>query len=603
MKTVQSGQEPVNLLVGKDRPKGLFIVLFDHRQTDPRVSIGSAWVGTDRRYNRRFLLRVVELGYNDDFDLKMVVDNIRDNPSQPFDERSLEYYCSEKAWMRLEGELVNNTLLATGDQPTILQTFLSKVSPNDEVVIAGADVQHGFFIGHLRSGSQVSPSLVTLQDRFCGYRTLITGASGYGKSTLVRNICRFWLGSSDYGKLIDDLKCEYIDDITNERGQIVPGLRHHPDAPSNLYLFTPRPDRFPDLTLNGAVAGIRPLRFRLKDIPPHVLKDVATHLTQPQQLFLDMYQDRPQLFKWLMQRDTNGDIDTSGWHKYFKHFILLTKEAKARFEKDANLAQSESFALPPAEMSPSSYQPIFGVIKQLERLVQSRYVDETDASSCLDEIVALLQQGKMVLLDKSGLTDEDRIIISTVVAHRLYMENERHSSGSKEDQAKVVRFVYLVEEAHLLLSRERVREGSIFVNFAKTGRSFQIGLVPVTQRPSSIDDNILSQCDNFVTLRLTFEDDVRDLIKASGGAFSGFESDIASLDRGAAVVAFGEPRKVQPVQFYDWTEQRSSTRLGTDEDEQILEKLAPHQRAKQASFNGDGPKTTSSSLWATNSED
>jgi DNA helicase HerA-like ATPase len=156
------------------------------------------------------------------------------------------------------------------------------------------------------------------------------------------------------------------------------------------------------------------------------------------------------------------------------------------------------------------------------------------------------------------------MILSTVLANSLYCYNERHSSGPPEEQEKVVRFVYVVEEAHLLLSQERVREGSIFVNFAKTGRSFQIGLALVTQRPSGIDDNILSQCDNFVTLRLTFEEDVKDLVKASGGAFSGYESDIQSVERGQGVVAFDEPRKIQPVQFFNWTQERAETRLSVE---------------------------------------
>jgi DNA helicase HerA-like ATPase len=127
--------------------------------------------------------------------------------------------------------------------------------------------------------------------------------------------------------------------------------------------------------------------------------------------------------------------------------------------------------------------------------------------------------------------------------------------------------VYVVEEAHLLLSKKKVDEGSIFVNFAKTGRSFQIGLVLVTQRPSGIDDNILSQCHNFSTLRLTFEQDVRDLVKASGGAFGSYESDIQNLERGQAVVAFGEPPKVQPVQFFEWTPERASSRLSEETDQ------------------------------------
>ncbi len=567
MKAIQPSPEPLNILVGKDRAKGLYEVLFDHRQAQPRASVGSAWIGTDVRQDRRFLFRVNELGYNTEFDLKDILINMQARPKQPFDDRTTEYYCKEKAWMRLEGELRKGTLVLTGDQPTNLQTFLAPISDADEAIIAAADVRQGFFVGHLRSGSQVLSSAVTLQDRFCGYRTVVTGASGYGKSTFVRNIIRYWLGHTGYGKLIDDLKCEYIDDIKNERGETVPGLRHHPDARSNLYLFTPRTGRFGSANLGGTVAGIRPLRFRLDDIPPHVLVDVATHLTDPQRLFLDMYGDRPDLFSLLMRRDADGDIDTTGWYKHFKRYIVLTKEAKARFERDPDLARDENTGLAPSDIDPSSYRPIHGVIKQLERLAGTRYIASGDGSSCLDEIVEFLRQGKTVLLDKSGLTDEDRVIISTVIAHRLYMHNERHSSGPTEDQAKVVPFVYLVEEAHLLLSKERVRDGSIFVNFAKTGRSFQIGLVPITQRPSSIDDNILSQCDNFITLRLPFEDDRRDLIKASGGAFAGFENDIADLGRGAAVVAFGEPRKVQPVHFYNWTTQRAETRLGENSDE------------------------------------
>ena len=176
----------------------------------------------------------------------------------------------------------------------------------------------------------------------------------------------------------------------------------------------------------------------------------------------------------------------------------------------------------------------------------------------------LLKAGKTIILDKSGLTDEDRMIISIVLSNTLYDHNEKHSSGTPQDQNKVIPFIYVVEEAHLLLSRERVREGSIFVNFAKTGRSFKIGLVMVTQRPSSIEDNILSQCDNFITFRLTFEEDVKDLVKASGGAFTGYEVDIQNLDRGAAVVAFGETRRVQTIKFFPWAEKRAKSRLSDE---------------------------------------
>lgn len=565
MKLVKQNTGPINVLAGKERSKNLYVVIFDARQVTPRVSIGSTWVGHDHRYNRRFLFRVVELGYTEDFDLKLILGSIRENPEQPLDERSLEYYCAEKAWVKIEGELSDDGhLKQANDQPTILQTFLIPTTLSEERIIAATDIKKGFLVGNLRSGSETLSSKVTIQDRFNGYRSVITGASGYGKSTAIRNICRYWLENTKYGKLIDDLKCEYVGDIEDEMGNQILGLCHHPDALNNLYLFTPRPSRLEGMGLKSSIAGLYPLKFGLDDIPPITLKDVATHTSPPQQLFLEMFQDRKDLFRILTRKDTDGNPDTSEWQKYFKGFILLTKEAQKRLENNPETVHLGTYKLMPSEIQHSSYTPIHSIIKQLDRLSRSRYITKPGEQSCIPIIKDLLRAGKTLILDKSGLTDEDRMIISIVLSNALYDHNEKHSSGTPQDQNKVIPFVYVVEEAHLLLSRERVREGSIFVNFAKTGRSFKIGLVLVTQRPSSIEDNILSQCDNFITFRLTFEEDIKDLVKASGGAFTGYEVDIQNLDRGAAVVAFGETRKVQTMRFFPWTEKRAKSRLSDE---------------------------------------
>ena len=172
------------------------------------------------------------------------------------------------------------------------------------------------------------------------------------------------------------------------------------------------------------------------------------------------------------------------------------------------------------------------------------------------------------------------MIISTVLADHLYRFNEKHSSGNQEAQAKVIRFVYLVEEAHLLLSSDRAKEGSVFVNFAKTGRSFQIGLMAVTQRPSSVDTNILSQFDNFITFRLSNEQDVRDLVKAKS-EFRGYESDISSMRQGAALTAFGEPTKVQPVQGFEWDKKRAMTLLSQEQQSLLDDMLATVDNSKE----------------------
>lgn len=569
MKIIQNTQSPVNVIVGKDRQRGFYIAIFDSRQVEPRITVGSTWVAHDQRYQRRYLMRVVETGYNDDYDLKQILSLVRDNPDQPFDARSLEYYCSEKAWLRLEGEFTNGGLREAYDQPTVLQTFLGPTTAGDDLIVAAPDIDRGFVIGNLRSGARELEPVVTLEDRFVGYRTLITGASGFGKSTLVRNIARYWLEGTQCGRIIDDLKGEYIADIKNEEGETVYGLCHHPCAKHSLYLLTSRPRRFEGIGLEGRIAGIIPLSFRIDDIPPDNLGDVGTELTAPQRAFVEMYQEKEGLFRLLLRNTDDGRPYTHDWYDHFKDWIVATKSGRLKIEA------ADEYTTDLSDFDKSSYTPIFSVRKHLKRL-ESRPFISIRGKSCLPTLRQLLRQGATIILDKSALTDGDKSIVSTVIANELYKHNDRYSSGNQTEQEKVIPFVYVVEEAHSLLSREKAKEGTVFVNFAKTGRSFQIGLIAVTQRPSSVDPNILSQFDNFVTFRLTNEQDVRDLVKAKS-EFQGYEGDIRTMERGAAVTAFGEPTKVQSIKVFDWTEQRARSLL-SEEQNRLLTSLRAASR-------------------------
>jgi hypothetical protein len=139
MKTIEVSKEPINVLISKDIRRDLYVAIFDSKQMQPRVEIGSYWVAIDQRYDRRFLMRMVEAGYNDDYDLKMILASIRENPNQPFDARSLEYYCAEMGWMQLEGEFSKNRIIRVSDQPTVLQTFLKPTTDDENNLIAAPD--------------------------------------------------------------------------------------------------------------------------------------------------------------------------------------------------------------------------------------------------------------------------------------------------------------------------------------------------------------------------------------------------------------------------------------------------------------------------------
>ena len=103
-------------------------------------------------------------------------------------------------------------------------------------------------------------------------------------------------------------------------------------------------------------------------------------------------------------------------------------------------------------------------------------------------------------------------------------------------------FVFVCDEAHLYLP---VREGAgavekqalySFERIAKEGRKYGVSLLVVSQRPSDVSRTILSQCNNFLVLRLTNDQDqnvVRRLIPDSLG---GILDSLPLLDTGEALL-------------------------------------------------------------------
>ena len=75
-----------------------------------------------------------------------------------------------------------------------------------------------------------------------------------------------------------------------------------------------------------------------------------------------------------------------------------------------------------------------------------------------------------------------------------------------------------MEEAHRYLGKDANGPAKAMVQrIVKEGRKFGIGAMIVSQRPSEIDDTILSQCGTFVALRLSNAGDRNKVQAARGG--------------------------------------------------------------------------------------
>lgn len=97
------------------------------------------------------------------------------------------------------------------------------------------------------------------------------------------------------------------------------------------------------------------------------------------------------------------------------------------------------------------------------------------------------------------------------------------------------------DEAHLYIPANL--KGSIeekglqsFERIAKEGRKYGISLVVISQRPSDVNKTILSQCGNFIAMRLTNPDDQNVIKRLFPDNLGGFSDMLPILDIGEALI-------------------------------------------------------------------
>lgn len=103
-------------------------------------------------------------------------------------------------------------------------------------------------------------------------------------------------------------------------------------------------------------------------------------------------------------------------------------------------------------------------------------------------------------------------------------------------------FVFVCDEAHLYLP-VRDDAGAIekqalysFERIAKEGRKYGVSLLVVSQRPSDVSRTILSQCNNFLVLRLTNDQDQNVVRRLMPDSLAGVLDDLPLLDTGEALL-------------------------------------------------------------------
>ncbi|MFA5945366.1 MAG: ATP-binding protein [Patescibacteria group bacterium] len=156
------------------------------------------------------------------------------------------------------------------------------------------------------------------------------------------------------------------------------------------------------------------------------------------------------------------------------------------------------------------------------------------------QILQLLTPGKdkhgIKIVDFSEVPPDVLPVVTAIFARLLY------DVQFWMDPDKRTPFVFVCDEAHLYLpvkdDADAVEKQALycFERISKEGRKYGVSLLVVSQRPSDVSRTILSQCNNFLVLRLTNDQDQNVVRRLVPDSMAGILDGLPLLDTGEALL-------------------------------------------------------------------
>lgn len=132
------------------------------------------------------------------------------------------------------------------------------------------------------------------------------------------------------------------------------------------------------------------------------------------------------------------------------------------------------------------------------------------------------------------------LLVSGIITrriHELYVDQTEKYYASQDPTDKPKHLVITIEEAHKFLNPRSAKQ-TIFGTIAREMRKYFVSLLIVDQRPSGIDDEVLSQIGTRIVALLNDEKDIQSVLMGVSNS-GGLRSVLASLDSKQQALVMG----------------------------------------------------------------
>jgi len=373
------------------------------------------------------------------------------------------------------------TGLIEGPQP--VKTIPSHFSPiklatqQDVELVFGKEDEKNFWIGNpLDMETKLCLNMERLVERSSG----VFGKSGTGKTFFTRQLLIGMLQSSKAVNLIFDMHSEYGWQGRSEEVGKVKALKQL--FPASVAVFTLDEEN----SRRRGVSTDFVVRIGYDEIEPAdmVLLRQALNLTEA----------------------AVGAV-----------YELARRFGRSWLERTMGLSDAEEIRelLGELNIHESTFQNLRRGLSAISRLP---FLVPRAPDNAVDNILKYLERGTNVVLEFGRYTDITAyILVANLLTHRIHNIYRRKTEKAMgEDTAMPQPLVITIEEAHRFLNPE-VAAQTIFGIIAREMRKYNVTLLVIDQRPSGIDEEVMSQVGTKITFLLDNERDIDSVLSGVSG--------------------------------------------------------------------------------------
>ncbi|MBD2338343.1 ATP-binding protein [Calothrix sp. FACHB-156] len=175
---------------------------------------------------------------------------------------------------------------------------------------------------------------------------------------------------------------------------------------------------------------------------------------------------------------------------------------------------------------------IMSLQRKLLRMDNLKYMRAACPQNYIDKILQSLEAGKHVVVEFGSQSDMlSYMLVTNMITRRIherYVSKAERFLHSGNVSDRPTQLVITIEEAHRFLDPAIV-QSTIFGTIAREMRKYFVTLLVVDQRPSGIDNEVMSQIGTRITALLNDEKDIDAIFTGVSGAGS-LRSVLAKLD-------------------------------------------------------------------------